>query len=69
VIGPVPQLAGAFLATGHSVWGMLNAPGTAEALSELIIGGRSHHLNLDAFLPSRLPALDPKALSIGSNQA
>jgi glycine/D-amino acid oxidase-like deaminating enzyme len=69
LIGPVPQMAGAYVATGHSVWGMLNAPGTAEALGELIIGGGSQHLNLDAFLPSRLPALDPKALSIGSNPA
>ena len=68
LIGPVPQVAGAYVATGHSVWGMLNAPGTAEALGELIVGGRSQHLNLDAFLPSRLPALDPKALSIGSQQ-
>jgi len=68
LIGPVPQVAGAYVATGHSVWGMLNAPGTAEALGELIIGGRSQRLNLDAFSPSRLPALDPKALSIGSNQ-
>jgi glycine/D-amino acid oxidase-like deaminating enzyme len=69
LIGPVPLVAGAYVATGHSVWGMLNAPGTAEALGELIVGGRSQHLNLDAFLPSRLPALDPKALSIGSNPA
>lgn len=68
LIGRVPQLAGAYVATGHSVWGMLNAPGTAEALGELIVGGRSQHLNLDAFLPSRLPALDSNALSIGSNQ-
>src|SRR5262249_6077231 len=67
LIGPVPQVPGAYVATGHSVWGMLNAPGTAEALSDLIISGRPQHLHLDAFLPSRLPALDPKALSIGSN--
>jgi glycine/D-amino acid oxidase-like deaminating enzyme len=64
LIGPVPQVAGAYVATGHSVWGMLNAPGTAEALGDLIASGRSQHLNLAAFLPSRLPALDPEALSI-----
>jgi hypothetical protein len=46
---------------------MLNAPGTAEALSDLIVSGRPQHLHLDAFLPSRLPALDPKALSIAAN--
>ena len=27
------------LATGHSVWGMLNAPATGEAMSELILDG------------------------------
>jgi glycine/D-amino acid oxidase-like deaminating enzyme len=69
LIGPVRQLAGAYVATGHSVWGMLNAPGTAEALGELIVDGGSQHLNLEAFLPSRLPELDPKALSIGSSEA
>ena len=31
LIGPVPQLAGAYVATGHSVWGMLNAPGTVDS--------------------------------------
>jgi glycine/D-amino acid oxidase-like deaminating enzyme len=61
LIGPVPQVAGAFIATGHSVWGMLNAPGTAEALGELIVDGRTRHLALDAFPPSRLPALAPNA--------
>jgi glycine/D-amino acid oxidase-like deaminating enzyme len=69
LIGPVPGLAGAFVATGHSVWGMLNAPGTAEALSELMIEGRSRHVRLEAFVPSRLPALNPNALAIASPQA
>ena len=54
-------------ATGHSVWGMLNAPGTAEALAELIIDGSTRHVRLDAFLPSRLPKLAPHALRIGSS--
>jgi len=68
LIGPVPQMAGAYIATGHSVWGMLNAPGTAEALGELIVDGHTRHVRLDAFSPTRLPALEPSALSIGSNQ-
>jgi len=69
LIGPVPQVAGAFIATGHSVWGMLNAPGTAEALGELIVDGRTRHVPIAAFSPSRLPALAPNALSIALNQA
>ena len=39
-IGAVPGVDGAYVATGHSVWGMLNAPATAEAMSELILDGR-----------------------------
>ena len=69
LIGPVPGLPGAFIATGHSVWGMLNAPGTAEALADLIVDGQTRHVALDAFSPARLPALDPSELSIGPGQA
>jgi hypothetical protein len=36
-IGAVPGVDGAYVATGHSVWGMLNAPATGEAMSELIL--------------------------------
>ena len=52
VIGAVPQLNGAYVATGHSVWGMLHAPGTAEALAELVTNGITS-LNLAPFSPSR----------------
>jgi glycine/D-amino acid oxidase-like deaminating enzyme len=37
LIGRVPGVEGAYIATGHSVWGMLNAPATGEAM----ISGRS----------------------------
>ena len=52
VIGAVPQLEGVYVATGHSVWGMLNAPGTAEALAELMTTGSASTLNLEPFSPS-----------------
>jgi glycine/D-amino acid oxidase-like deaminating enzyme len=39
LIGPVPGVKGAYVATGHSVWGILNAPATGEAMAELIIDG------------------------------
>ena len=39
LIGPVPGVAGAFVATGHGPWGMLNAPATGQALAELIVDG------------------------------
>lgn len=62
VIGAVPQVEGVYVATGHSVWGMLNAPGTAEALAELITTGTVASLDLVPFSPSRMAALDPAHL-------
>jgi glycine/D-amino acid oxidase-like deaminating enzyme len=62
LIGRVPGVEGAYVATGHSVWGMLNAPATGEAVAELIVGGAAHILDLSAFDPGRLPALDPARL-------
>ena len=40
LIGRVPGMAGAYVATGHGPWGMLNAPATGLALAELIVDGR-----------------------------
>src|SRR6267378_4167297 len=40
LIGPVPGVAGAYIATGHSVWGILNAPATGEAMAQLIVEDR-----------------------------
>ena len=62
LIGKVPGAAGAYIATGHSVWGILNAPATGEALAELIADGTARSTDLSAFDPSRLRALDPALL-------
>jgi glycine/D-amino acid oxidase-like deaminating enzyme len=59
LIGRVPGVAGAYVATGHNVWGMLNAPATGEAIAELIADGAAHTLDLAPFDPSRMPPLDP----------
>jgi glycine/D-amino acid oxidase-like deaminating enzyme len=63
MIGAVPGVAGAYVATGHSVWGMLNAPATGEAMAELILDGASRLVDLTSFAPGRLRALDPARLS------
>ncbi|HEU0058236.1 MAG TPA: FAD-dependent oxidoreductase [Hyphomicrobiaceae bacterium] len=63
LIGPVSGLKGAYVATGHSVWGILNAPATGEAMTELLVEGASRALDLSAFDPGRLPSLDPERLS------
>lgn len=54
LIGRVPGIEDAYVATGHSVWGILNAPATGEAMAELILDGRTR-LDLSPFDPARLP--------------
>ena len=55
LIGRVPHTEGAYVATGHNVWGILNAPATGEAMAELIVDGRAHSVDLTPFDPIRLP--------------
>lgn len=62
VIGRVPGVSGAYVATGHSVWGILNAPATGEAMAELIVDGSARTVDLSPFDPGRLPPLDPARL-------
>jgi glycine/D-amino acid oxidase-like deaminating enzyme len=54
LLGPISGIKGAYVATGHSVWGILNAPATGEAMAELILDGRASTLDLAAFFPSRM---------------
>jgi glycine/D-amino acid oxidase-like deaminating enzyme len=54
LIGRVPHTAGAYVATGHNVWGILNAPATGEALAELIADGVAQSTDLTPFDPIRL---------------
>ena len=49
-------IANAYVATGHSVWGILNAPASGEAMAELILEGTTRHVDLRRFDPARLPA-------------
>jgi len=53
LIGAVQGLQGAFIATGHSVWGILNAPATGEAMADLIIEGSAKTVDLSSFDPDR----------------
>ena len=63
LIGKVGE--GAYVATGHSVWGILNAPATGEALAELIADGVARSTDLTPFDPRRLRPLDPALLRVG----
>jgi glycine/D-amino acid oxidase-like deaminating enzyme len=62
LIGKVPSAEGAYVATGHNVWGILNAPATGEALAELIADGVARSTDLTPFDPGRLRPLDPSLL-------
>ncbi len=55
LIGRVPGVEGAYVATGHSVRGILNAPATGEAMAELIADGAAHSVDLSPFDPGRAP--------------
>ena len=65
LIGKVQGCAGAYIATGHSVWGILNAPATGEAIAELIADGAAKMTDLAPFDPARLPPLDPAMIRTG----
>jgi glycine/D-amino acid oxidase-like deaminating enzyme len=65
LIGRVAGLDNGYIATGHSVWGILNAPATGEAMAELILDGTARSVDLSPFDPSRLPLLDAKSLRKG----
>ena len=65
LIGRVPGVAGAYVATGHSVWGILNAPATGEAMAELIIDGAANSVDLSPFDPGRTPPFDLAGLRKG----
>jgi glycine/D-amino acid oxidase-like deaminating enzyme len=62
LIGRVQGVEGAYVATGHSVWGILNAPATGEAMAELITDGVARSVDLSPFDPGRSPPFDPSQL-------
>ncbi|HAD35685.1 MAG TPA: FAD-binding oxidoreductase [Gammaproteobacteria bacterium] len=57
VVGAIQGTRGAYVATGHNCWGMLNAPGTGLAMAELISDGQASSIDLAPFAPDRLPPL------------
>lgn len=64
LIGAVPGAPGAYVATAHSVWGMLNGPATGEAVAELIADGAARSVDLAPFDPARLAPLEPGAVRV-----
>ena len=64
LIGKVPRGEGAYIATGHSVWGILNAPATGEAVADLVADGVAATVDLTPFDPARLRPLDPASIRV-----
>jgi glycine/D-amino acid oxidase-like deaminating enzyme len=54
LIGAINGVTGAYVATGHSVWGILNAPATGEAMAELVLDGKAATVDLTAFAAGRM---------------
>jgi glycine/D-amino acid oxidase-like deaminating enzyme len=61
-------ICGGGVATGHSVWGILNAPATDEAIAELIVDAAARSTDLSPFDPCRLPPLDAAKLGAIANR-
>ena len=57
LLGAVPDVPGAYVATGHNCWGMLNAPASGRAMAELLCDGTSSSIDLAPFDPARLEAV------------
>ncbi|MFQ5937029.1 MAG: NAD(P)/FAD-dependent oxidoreductase [Acidiferrobacterales bacterium] len=54
LLGKIPGVSGAYVATGHNCWGILNAPASGLAMAELIVEGHAKTVDLSPFDPVRL---------------
>jgi len=53
IMGKVGHVRGAYISAGHNCWGILWAPASGLAMSELIADGVSSSVNLKQFSPGR----------------
>lgn len=53
IIGALPGVRGAYVATGHNAWGICWAPVTGRAMAELVLEGEASVVNLRPFAPRR----------------
>mmetsp|Transcript_50407 Transcript_50407/g.119893 ORF Transcript_50407/g.119893 Transcript_50407/m.119893 type:complete len:436 (-) Transcript_50407:50-1357(-) len=52
-MGVIPGMTNAYMAAGHNCWGILWAPVTGKAMTELILDGKASCVDLSAFDPGR----------------
>ncbi len=55
IIGPVPRLANAYLATGHNMLGLSLATATGKLIADMILQ-RTPHIDPTPYLPLRFEA-------------
>ena len=65
LLGAVPGVPGAYVATGHNCWGMLNAPASGKAMAELLCDGTSTSIDLAPFDPARLDPVRIQSAGVG----
>lgn len=53
IMGKVPHVRGAYISAGHNCWGILWAPVSGLAMSELILDGAASCVDLRRFSPAR----------------
>lgn len=53
IMGKVPHVRGAYISAGHNCWGILWAPVSGLAMSELILDGAASCVDLRHFSPGR----------------
>ena len=63
LLGQIPGVSGAFVATGHNCWGILNAPASGLAMTELIVDGYAKTVDLSPFDPRRLMSHSPAVVT------
>ena len=62
LLGALPGMANAFVATGHAVWGISWAPVTGKAMAELLLDGEASVINLRPFAPRRFDSMTYRTL-------
>lgn len=51
LIGAVPGQKNVFVASGHSCWGICNAPGTGKVMSEILVEGKATSADVRGLAP------------------
>jgi glycine/D-amino acid oxidase-like deaminating enzyme len=62
-MGEVPGYEGAYINAGHNCWGIAWAPACGKVISELVMDGKAHSIDLTPFDPTRFT---PAALQRGN---